>query len=354
MKKKFKNISILLFAFALLLHFSNTAHAEDAVRVIKMNTWATVDTDDYKNSLEIHPGKTGIAELSFRNVSYRGGAGQLKVSVTEYMPTSDALYPTYDINNIFVDNLPLNGTSATFPIEFYEKAHYAIHFYIHDNDGYGDANFDIKVSFLPKSKATALKVPNKVTISTGVKNKLNVTAKSILTENAPSTLKWKTSNKKIATINSKGEILGKKKGKCTVSCTYNKKKYKCTVYVKDNIYVNRKKYSVYDFDYANPALRITKAYYNKKTLVVKCKVYNNRMFKLTSIDKIKVQVYSESKTDSLNYYKMASRTFRKLKVNAKPYSAKEITLKFPVKSIQELRTRDIWISYGSFIYHYVY
>lgn len=46
------------------------------------------------------------------------------------------------------------------------------------------------------------------------------------------TVKWKTSNKKIATVSQKGKVKGIKKGKVTITATVNKKNYKCVVTVK--------------------------------------------------------------------------------------------------------------------------
>ena len=44
--------------------------------------------------------------------------------------------------------------------------------------------------------------------------------------------KWKSSNPKIATVNSKGEVTGKKAGSCKVTVTMKNKKYTCKVVVK--------------------------------------------------------------------------------------------------------------------------
>ncbi len=46
-------------------------------------------------------------------------------------------------------------------------------------------------------------------------------------------VKWSTSNKKIAKVNSKGVVTGVAVGKCTITATAGSKKYKCTVTVKD-------------------------------------------------------------------------------------------------------------------------
>lgn len=42
---------------------------------------------------------------------------------------------------------------------------------------------------------------------------------------------WSTSNKKIATVNSKGKVTGKKAGTCTITAKANGKTAKCTIYV---------------------------------------------------------------------------------------------------------------------------
>lgn len=47
-----------------------------------------------------------------------------------------------------------------------------------------------------------------------------------------SKIKWKSSNKKVATVNSKGKVSAKKAGKATITATVGKKKFKCAVTVK--------------------------------------------------------------------------------------------------------------------------
>lgn len=45
-------------------------------------------------------------------------------------------------------------------------------------------------------------------------------------------VKWKSSNSKIASVNSRGKVTGKKSGSCTISAIAGKKSYKCRVTVK--------------------------------------------------------------------------------------------------------------------------
>ena len=55
-------------------------------------------------------------------------------------------------------------------------------------------------------------------------------------------VKWKSSNKKIATVNSKGVVKGLKKGTVTITAKVKKKKYKCRVTVVQpvtNVRLNR-------------------------------------------------------------------------------------------------------------------
>lgn len=44
-------------------------------------------------------------------------------------------------------------------------------------------------------------------------------------------IKWKSSNKKIATVSKKGVVTGKKGGNCIITATYKKKKYKAKIIV---------------------------------------------------------------------------------------------------------------------------
>lgn len=77
----------------------------------------------------------------------------------------------------------------------------------------------------------------RVTVQTPSISKKNVS----LTVGKSATLKlngtkqkvtWKSSNKKVATVNSKGKIVAKKTGKATITATVLKKKYTCKVTVK--------------------------------------------------------------------------------------------------------------------------
>ena len=65
----------------------------------------------------------------------------------------------------------------------------------------------------------------KVTLTVGKTYQLKVTG-------TKKKIKWNTSNKKIATVSSKGKIKAKKKGKVKITVISGKKKAVCTVKVK--------------------------------------------------------------------------------------------------------------------------
>lgn len=81
------------------------------------------------------------------------------------------------------------------------------------------------------------------------KPKLSTTKKTIYkgqtkvlkVKNASGKVKWKSSNKKVATVNSYGQVTGKKKGKATITATVNGKKLKCRVTVKEISKAQREK-----------------------------------------------------------------------------------------------------------------
>ncbi len=70
-----------------------------------------------------------------------------------------------------------------------------------------------------------------------VKLKEKKAKKLVLKENGKTVkkkIKWKSSNKSVATVSSSGKIKAKKMGFALVTATYNKNKYFCVVYVSKN------------------------------------------------------------------------------------------------------------------------
>lgn len=83
-----------------------------------------------------------------------------------------------------------------------------------------------------KSKSVSLNI-TKVTLNEGAVVSLNATMKP---KNTTDSISWSTSNKKIATVNSKGVVRGVTEGKAVITATTtSKKKATCTVTVKKYI-----------------------------------------------------------------------------------------------------------------------
>lgn len=82
-----------------------------------------------------------------------------------------------------------------------------------------------------------------INVSAAKKVKLNKTKVTIYVgktvtlklKNNKKKIKWSSSNKKVATVTSKGKVKGKKVGKATITAKVGKKKYKCKVTVKKKV-----------------------------------------------------------------------------------------------------------------------
>lgn len=104
----------------------------------------------------------------------------------------------------------------------------------------------------PQQKAAKPKLScSKKTIYKGQTKVLKV-------KNVSGKVKWKSSNKKVATVNSYGQVTGKKKGKATITATVNGKKLKCAVTVKEISKAKREKVA------KQYAKKIVKKYTNSK------------------------------------------------------------------------------------------
>lgn len=88
-------------------------------------------------------------------------------------------------------------------------------------------------------------------------------------------VKWFTSNKRIATVNSKGKVTAKKKGKITITAKVGNKKYKCKITIEAPS-INKKKYTIkkgktYTLKIKGTTQKITWSSNNKKVASVNSK-----------------------------------------------------------------------------------
>lgn len=89
---------------------------------------------------------------------------------------------------------------------------------------------DYDTPFTVTAQAAKKKTP---AISAKKKTVYYKSTSTLKIKNYKGKVKWTTSNKKIAKVSSKGVVTGVAPGKCTITATAGKKKYKCTVTVKD-------------------------------------------------------------------------------------------------------------------------
>lgn len=108
-------------------------------------------------------------------------------------------------------------------------------------------------------------------------------------------VKWMSGNKKIAAVNSKGIVTGKKKGSCKITATINGEKFSCTVKVYPNTYNDKKlennrfqtgKVSIYVYHVAFDA---------KDNMKVKIRVINNDSSDIARLANVKFYVKAQNK-----------------------------------------------------------
>lgn len=169
----------------------------------------------------------------------------------------------------------------------------------------------------------------------------------VVTKGFSSTLKaengtvksWTTSNKKVATVSSKGKVTGKKKGSATITATLEDgSTLKCKVTVKENVY-SRTKSSISDYKYGEGGMHIYKMAYNKKgDLVLTGNFVNNCGHTVTRLDSYKYTV----KTVSGKV--IGKLSIKKKKVNIPHVYAKKFTFTIKKKNLKLKKTQDIRIA----------
>lgn len=150
-------------------------------------------------------------------------------------------------------------------------------------------------------------------------------------------IKWSSSNKAIATVNSKGVVTGKKLGKVTITAKCNGKKYKCKVTVKENSEkLSDIRYSNYTSGYVSIDFSKVKAVGN--TYQVEGYVINKSSRRVASIKQIQITLTRNSKV-------LAKQWFTNVYVSAPANSQKKFTITFDKSSVKkknvDLRTGSV-------------
>ena len=162
----------------------------------------------------------------------------------------------------------------------------------------------------------------------------------------------RSSNPKVATVNSSGKITAKKKGTCKITCTMkNGKKYTCKVKVVNNVYNGEtlQQADPYDGSYANIHFSVNQAYYKGDTLIVKCNVMNTRILRADKFNWVKFEV-----RDTYGHL-LAKRTFKNVSINLGGYGKKIITFEFPKEYCKKKRDlhRGVFVD-PDYNYQYLY
>lgn len=250
-----------------------------------------------------------------------------------------------------VDSKYISSTDAEW--EYNDKYKGYDYFYALPYASTGDyqikLNFDSDVVFcetILQEKATPVISNKSITITKGFKKKLSV-------KDAGGTVKWSSSKKSVATVDSKGNVTAKKKGTATISAkTKDGSVLKCKVTVKDNIYTGSKPV-VSQVPYGQSILSVYRMSYDKSgNLLIKCRYINNIGYRVVKLQNFGVTPKSPSGKV------MGSVSVKSMNVNVPSGSAKDITLKIKKSKLKikkaDLRNSSYSMKTGTSIYKRYY
>ena len=138
-----------------------------------------------------------------------------------------------------------------------------------------------------------------------------------------SKVKWSTSNKKVATVSSKGIVTGKKSGKAVITATVGKRKLKCTVIVQPSMAVSTKSISV------NKTGRIAVTVNGSATIsvVIGNRKYISARWERTKAGKLNLVLTGKEKGNT--YIKLVNKS-----------SNESITIKVKVTAVQKKQSNS--------------
>lgn len=225
-----------------------------------------------------------------------------------------------------------------FTMPYSSTGDYQIRLNFDSNVGYGIAIIQDKNIPVISNKS--------ITITKGFKKKLSV-------KDAGGTVKWSSSKKSVATVDSKGNVTAKKKGTATISAkTKDGSVLKCKVTVKDNIYTGSKPV-VSQVPYGQSILSVYRMSYDKSgNLLIKCRYINNIGYRVVKLQNFGVTPKSPSGKV------MGSVSVKSMNVNVPSGSAKDITLKIKKSKLKikkaDLRNSSYSMKTGTSIYKRYY
>ena len=163
---------------------------------------------------------------------------------------------------------------------------------------------------------------------------------------------YKSSNAKVAAVNSKGKVTAKKKGTATITVkTSTGFTIPCKVIVKDNVYTVRK-VAVSALPAGSFGVNVYKMSYDKKgNLVLKARMLNNRGYKAKYLKNFKITVKND-KGKKIGVYSAKKLTINLKSGKSKAYTFKIKKSKLKIKKTQDLRNASYPKSTGKYYYTY--
>lgn len=163
-------------------------------------------------------------------------------------------------------------------------------------------------------------------------------------------IKWKSSKKKVASVNSNGVITPKKKGTAVITATRNGYKMTCKVKVVANKYSEWVDKNARNYTYGEPVEMLSKVYFKGKNLIAEIYIMNARMFRADRFDWWTIWLYDDD--DNL----IAKKKLKKYKLGIKPYGTKKVKIKFKGS---EIKNKKVILNKGVYLeddwyYHYSY
>lgn len=136
-------------------------------------------------------------------------------------------------------------------------------------------------------------------------------------------VKWKSSDKSIATVTSKGVVKAKKAGKVTITATRKGKKYTCKVTVQRN----EKSFNVTQ-NFVGGNIALTKLYKEGSSYVGEFLISNDDAWRMTAIQTLDINIYADG-----NYF--LSKSIYKMPVSVPASSQGSVRIVFSGSEIKK-------------------
>lgn len=285
---------------------------------------------------------SGVAQFAIAvatqcNVTYsfRNSAGQTVYGPKTFLE-SDAQWSTTGSYPAFAFALSVPQGTYTISVTF-------------DNDQLAYAILgqpDLTSTPTPTPKLAPSIDSKALTITKGFKDQVKVL-------NAGSAkITYKSSNSKVAAVDSKGKVTAKKKGTATITAkTSTGYTFTCKVTVKDNTYTARK-VAVSALPAGSFGVNVYKISYDKKgNMIIKARMLNNRGYKAKYLKNFKITVKNE-KGKKIGVYSAKKLTINLKSGKSKAYTFKIKKSKLKIKKAQDLRNAPYPKTTGKYYYTY--